>query len=39
VHHRRGDADGDIETHTLTSGALALDPPGIAIALEDIYSG
>jgi Uma2 family endonuclease len=39
VHHRRGDAGSDIETHMLTSGPLALDPPGIAIALEDIYSG
>jgi Uma2 family endonuclease len=39
VHHRRNGAGSEIETHMLTSGSLALDPPGIAIALEDIYSG
>ena len=39
VHHRRGDAGSEIETHMPTSGPLALDPPGIAIALEEIYSG
>ena len=39
VHHRRTDAVSEIETRVLTTGPLALDPPGVAIALEDIYSG
>ena len=37
VHHRRGD-DGTIETRVLTGGTLRLEPPGIAVAIEDIYS-
>ena len=32
-------SSAEIETRVLTSGPLALDPPGVAIALEDIYSG
>ena len=39
VHHRRTDAVSEIETRVLTTGPLALDPPGVAIALEDLYSG
>jgi Uma2 family endonuclease len=36
VHHRRTDG-GDIETATVTAGALLLSPPGITIQVEDIY--
>jgi hypothetical protein len=35
VHHRRNDA-GAIETTVLTSGAIGLHPPGIAITVEEI---
>ena len=35
VHHRR---TGDrIETRIISSGPITLDPPGIAITLEDVY--
>jgi Uma2 family endonuclease len=37
VHHRRNDV-GAIETTVLTSGAIGLDPPGIAITVEEIYA-
>lgn len=36
VHHRRGDAGG-ITTTALTNGEIRLDPPGIAITVEEIY--
>ena len=36
LHHRRNDA-GTIETTLSTSGAIGLDPPGIAISVEEIY--
>lgn len=35
VHHRR--AGDRIETPIVTSGPIALDPPGIAITVEDVY--
>ncbi len=35
IHHRR--VDDRIETRLLFSGAVAMDPPGIAITLEEIY--
>lgn len=36
IHHRG--ADGDvIDTRIITSGALALDPPGITLDLDQIY--
>jgi Uma2 family endonuclease len=35
VHHRRNDA-GAIDTTELTSGGIGLDPPGIAITVEEI---
>lgn len=38
VHHRRGD-DGGIETRLLAEGRIALDPPGIEIAIEGFYAG
>jgi Uma2 family endonuclease len=37
VHHRRLD-DREIETHTVIGGEIRLYPPGITIAVEDIYS-
>jgi Uma2 family endonuclease len=36
IHHRRGDGEA-FETRVVTSGALGLDPPGIALGLERIY--
>ena len=36
VHHSRG-ASGDILTRVVVDGLIALDPPGIEIALADIY--
>lgn len=37
VHHRRRD-DGGIETRLAAEGRIALDPPGIEIAVEDFYA-
>lgn len=36
VHHARGDGD-TILTRIVTDGALVLDPPGLELALSDIY--
>jgi Uma2 family endonuclease len=36
VHHARAQ-DGNILTRIVTKGAITLDPPGIEIALADIY--
>lgn len=36
VHHARGDGDA-ILTRIVTEGSIALDPPGISLALTDIY--
>ena len=36
IHHRRRD-DGGIETRLAAEGRIALDPPGIEIAVEDFY--
>jgi Uma2 family endonuclease len=38
VHHVRGDGD-TILTHVMTQGTIELDPPGLTVALADIYSG
>ena len=38
LHHRREES-GEIGTRFLTEGALALDPPGIEIAVADIFEG
>lgn len=38
IHHERR-ADGDILTHVLREGAVKLDPPGIELALAEIYGG
>jgi Uma2 family endonuclease len=37
VHHRRA-SDGQIQTRTVTSGQVMLDPPRIEIATSDIYA-
>ena len=37
THHQRSD-DADIKTKLLASGGIALDPPGIEIAIEDFYA-
>ena len=36
IHHRR--RDGGIETRIAAEGRIALDPPGIGIAIEDFYA-
>ncbi len=36
IHHRRGQGDV-IETRILTSGLLRLDPPGLEVAVEDLF--
>lgn len=37
VHHARGEGD-TILTHIVTQGAIELDPPGLTVALADIYA-
>jgi hypothetical protein len=37
VHHARG-TGGDIITRVVTEGAITLDPPGLDIAVEDVYA-
>jgi Uma2 family endonuclease len=37
AHHRRTD-QGTIETMTVTTGPIRLDPPGIEIQVEEIYA-
>lgn len=37
IHHRRRD-DGGIETRLLSEGLIALEPPGIEVAIEDFYT-
>jgi len=36
VHHCR-DAAGQIQTRVVHTGSLALEPPGIALALDDLF--
>jgi Uma2 family endonuclease len=38
VHHARGSGD-TILTHVVTQGTIELDPPGLTVALTDIYAG
>jgi Uma2 family endonuclease len=38
VHHSRA-SGGDILTRVVTDGVIVLDPPGLELALADIYSG
>jgi Uma2 family endonuclease len=38
VHHSRGRGD-DILTRVVTEGIITLDPPGLELAVADIYSG
>ena len=37
AHHRRGE-DGDIATRLLRAGSLVLDPPGLTIAVADLFA-
>lgn len=37
IHHQRR-PDGDILTHILRDGILSLDPPGLTLALSEIYA-
>ncbi len=37
IHHRRA-RDGGIETRLIAMGAIALDPPGIRIEMDDFYT-
>ena len=37
THHRRDDA-GLIQTRVLHGGTLELAPPGIAVAVEDLFT-
>ena len=36
IHHRRGQGDV-IETRILTDGPLRLDPPGLDLAVQDLF--
>jgi len=36
VHHMRG-SDGNILTHIVHDGVIALDPPGLELSLADVY--
>ena len=38
VYHGRGPS-GSLEPHILREGSITLDPPGIALALADLYFG
>jgi Uma2 family endonuclease len=38
LHHTRGSGDA-ILTHIVREGAIALDPPGLALALAEVYGG
>jgi Uma2 family endonuclease len=38
VHHSRG-SGSDILTRVVTEGVITLDPPGLELAVADIYSG
>ena len=38
IHHQRRD-DDDILTRILRDGAITLDPPGIEVAVGEIYGG
>ena len=37
IHHRRRDDGEGIETRVLVAGPIRLDPPGLAMAVEEIY--
>ncbi len=39
IHHRRRDDGQGIETKIVTGGEIALDPPGISIAIAEVYVG
>jgi Uma2 family endonuclease len=37
IHHQRWDDGAGVETRLLTSGEIRLDPPGVRIAVEEVY--
>ena len=37
IHHRRRDDSDGLDTQMFTAGEIRLDPPGIAITVEEIY--
>ncbi len=39
IHHRRRDDGLGIDTRMMTAGEIVLDPPGVAITVEDVYAG
>lgn len=39
IHHRRRDDSEGIETRVVTAGGIRLDPPGLAITVEQVYAG
>jgi hypothetical protein len=38
IHHRRRNDGGEIDKRIVTGGEIALDPPGLTIAVADIYA-
>ena len=38
IHHRRREDGEGIDTRVLTAGDIRLDPPGIAITVEEVYA-
>jgi Uma2 family endonuclease len=39
IHPRRRDEDEGIDTRVLTAGEIRLDPPGMSIAIDEVYAG
>jgi Uma2 family endonuclease len=39
IHHRRWDEGEGIDTRVLTAGQIRLDPPGLSIAIDEVYAG
>jgi Uma2 family endonuclease len=39
IHHRRRQGGEGLETRMLTTGEIRLDPPGLAITVEEVYAG
>ena len=39
IHHRRRDDGDGVETRILAEGEIVLDPPGIRVAVAEVYGG
>jgi Uma2 family endonuclease len=39
IHHRRREGEAGIDTLVVTAGEIRLDPPWVAISVEEIYAG